>query len=390
MGRVSSARLPGLDTLRAVAIVAVMLYHLEPFLPERLAVVGQFGWMGVDLFFVLSGYLIGSQLLKPYVSGDEPSLREFYRRRAYRILPAYLVVLLLYYFFPAWRESEVLPPLWQFVTFTVNLFVNMRHHAFSHVWSLCVEEHFYLVLPLLVIWAMRRPSARWTVIFIAAVVLFGVVVRGSLLLPLLKPFGWDGGRVVPENFGSFYFKYLYYPTYARLDGLVAGVTLALIRLFRPGWWEALARRGHAALAVGVGCVGAVCWMFRDVDLGEETRAAAWATVVGFPLLACGLGLVVASSISRNGWLSRLRVPGARMMATLAYSLYLMHKEIAHVDRVYLPALTANRDWRTVVVYGVSCLVGAGMLYVGVERPFMGLRDRIGRRGVVEMRGEPAL
>jgi peptidoglycan/LPS O-acetylase OafA/YrhL len=66
----NSPRLPGLDTLRAAAIVAVMLYHLEGYLPERMAAVAQFGWMGVDLFFVLSGYLIGSQLMKPYVSGE--------------------------------------------------------------------------------------------------------------------------------------------------------------------------------------------------------------------------------------------------------------------------------------------------------------------------------
>jgi peptidoglycan/LPS O-acetylase OafA/YrhL len=151
MTRSNSGRLPGLDTLRSIAIVAVMLYHLKPFLPESMAVVAQFGWMGVDLFFVLSGYLIGLQLLKPYASGGRPSIWSFYRRRAYRILPAYLVVLWIYLVFPAWRESSVLPPLWQFLTFTVNLFfVDFSQHAFSHVWSLCVEEHFYLVLPLLV------------------------------------------------------------------------------------------------------------------------------------------------------------------------------------------------------------------------------------------------
>ncbi len=137
MTRSNSARLPGLDTLRAAAIVAVMLYHLGSFLPEKMTAVAQLGWMGVDLFFVLSGYLIGTQLLRPYVTGEKPSIREFYRRRAYRILPAYLVVLWLYLAFPAWRESPAMQPLWQFLTFTVNLFfVDFSPHAFSHVWSL--------------------------------------------------------------------------------------------------------------------------------------------------------------------------------------------------------------------------------------------------------------
>ena len=87
-------------------------------------------------------------------------------------------------------------------------------------------------------------------------------------------------------------------------------------------------------------------------------------------------------------------PGARLLATLAFSLYLTHKEVAHLDRRYLPSLTASPDWKTVVVYAVTCLVSAGVLYGLVERPFMLLRDRLERRFVesvdVEMLREPAL
>jgi peptidoglycan/LPS O-acetylase OafA/YrhL len=83
-------RLFGLDTLHALAIVVVMLYHLTIFgeLPTRILPVTYFGSMGVDLFFVLSGFLIGQQALKPYLSGHRPSIAEFYRRRAYRKYPA--------------------------------------------------------------------------------------------------------------------------------------------------------------------------------------------------------------------------------------------------------------------------------------------------------------
>ena len=394
MTRSNSARLPGLDTLRAVAILAVMLYHLEGYLPERMMAVAQFGWMGVDLFFVLSGYLIGSQLLKPYVSGERPSLRGFYRRRAYRILPAYLVVLWIYFAVPAWRESVALPPLWQFLTFTVNLFfVDFSQHAFSHVWSLCVEEHFYLVLPLLVIWLMRRPSLRKAAFVIGAVILFGICFRGYQLLPLIAPSGWSG-RAVPDEFGTFYYRYLYYPTYSRLDGLMVGVTLALVRLFRPGWWGWMARRGHTALTLGLALTGFVCWMFRSDGMGDATRIAAWGTVIGYPLLAVGLGLLVVSSVSSDGWLSKFSIPGTRLLATLAFSLYLTHKEVAHLDRKWLPVLTAATDWKAVAVYAVTCLVAAGLLYGLVERPFMLLRDRFERRAAetveAEMLREPAL
>ncbi len=116
-------RLFGLDTLRALAILVVMLYHLTIFgeLPARILPVTDFGWMGVDLFFVLSGFLIGQQALKPYRIGQRLSLAAFYRRRAYRILPAYLAVLALYFLVPGWRESPRLSPLWKFLTFTMNL-----------------------------------------------------------------------------------------------------------------------------------------------------------------------------------------------------------------------------------------------------------------------------
>jgi peptidoglycan/LPS O-acetylase OafA/YrhL len=102
----------------------------------------------------------------------------FYRKRAYRILPAYLVVLAVYLAWPGWREDAGMSPLWEFVTFTENLFVDYgKNHAFSHVWSLCVEEHFYLVLPLIVLVLSRRPAVWKTVAVLGVFFVLGLVVR---------------------------------------------------------------------------------------------------------------------------------------------------------------------------------------------------------------------
>ncbi len=121
--------------------------------------VSEIGWMGVDLFFVLSGYLIGSQLFKEYAAGRKPEMRYFYLRRAFRIVPVFWLVAFIYFFFPVLREAPGIQPLWQFLSFTENFLIDYQHHAtFSHAWSLCVEEHFYLVLPLLAWGLMRRPS----------------------------------------------------------------------------------------------------------------------------------------------------------------------------------------------------------------------------------------
>jgi peptidoglycan/LPS O-acetylase OafA/YrhL len=117
-------------------------------------------------------------------------------------------------------------------------------------------------------------------------------------------------------------------------------------------------------------------------------------VFGFSVLALGLALLVAVASDSSTLLGRLRVPGAKLVATLAYSLYLTHREVARVDSVYLHGVMSTRDWRSTLLVAVSCLAMAGVLYLGVERPFLMLRDRREPRSSknvdVEARAEPAL
>jgi peptidoglycan/LPS O-acetylase OafA/YrhL len=345
--------------------------------------------MGVDLFFVLSGYLIGTQLLRPYLNGERPRFWGFYRRRLYRVLPAYLVVLALYFLWPMWREAPGISPLWQFLTFTENLFVDYgKNQAFSHVWSLCVEEHFYLLLPLIVAWMMRKPSVAKTVGLLGGVVLMGICIRSFVLLHTLRPMVERG-----ESFGVVYIERIYYPTYTRLDGLVAGVTLALVKGFRPGWWDAVVRRGNSLLFGGACLVGIAVWLLKD-RMQSVYGVSGVGTVIGFPVLSLGLGLAVASAVSSNGILNGVRVPGAKLIAMLAYSLYLTHKEVLRLDEHYFRAVAEMGGMAFFGVYAVTTLAVAGALYLCVERPFMVLRDRRQRRRELtleqEIRVEPAL
>lgn len=382
-------RLNGLDTLRALAIAMVMLYHLNGRLPESVAWGGKVGWMGVDLFFVLSGYLIGSQLLRPVHEGRPVSLKDFYHKRAYRILPAYLVVLAVYVAWPAGREANGMSPLWEFLTFTENLFVNYaKNQAFSHVWSLCVEEHFYLVLPLLVLWLSRRASVGKTVAVMLLFVALGIAMRSYALVHVLR-------RMSPEDdplYGVRYIESVYYPTWARLDGLIAGVGLALVRIFRPTWWVAMTRWASAVLVGGVALVGCSVWMFYD-RFDSNTGVAAASTVIGFPVMSLGMAMMVAAAADARCWFGRWRVPGARVVATLAFSLYLTHKEVVSVVNEHLPNWAGERTWAAAGLYVLSSLLVAAVLYLGVERPFLKLRDWRERRTVdvdVEARVEPAL
>ena len=142
-------RLPGLDTLRALAIVAVLTTHYSGFVAGQqvFGTMGRVGWAGVDLFFVLSGYLIGRQVAMPLARGQAWSARRFMARRLLRTLPNYLVVLAVYVALPGPPlGGPSTAPLWRFLTFTQNIGLGYGQ-TFTHSWSLCIEEQFYLVLP---------------------------------------------------------------------------------------------------------------------------------------------------------------------------------------------------------------------------------------------------
>jgi peptidoglycan/LPS O-acetylase OafA/YrhL len=382
----SGPRVPGLDLLRGIAIAWVMLFHFRFMfnLPKALFWPARYGWLGVDLFFVLSGYLIGSQLLRPYPRGGAPSLGGFYFRRAFRILPAYLAVLTLYFTVPLFREAPGLSPAWQFLTFTENFRINYAaDQAFSHVWSLCVEEHFYLVLPLLVLLLMRKPRLGNALAVMLAILAFGILVSSYIYLHQLKPLLLAGDS-------SFYLRYIekiYYPTYTRLDGLLMGVALASIKTFRPLWWQRLLSGGYSLLLLGLLCCGCALWLFRD-------RFGLPGTLVGFPLVSAGLALLLLASISPTLIESLRRlVPGALgnmirqwlcaafgLGATLAYSTYLTHKQIAHLLTVYGSDWMHRGGWPALATAFSTSLAAATVLYVLVERPFLLLRQRISEPG----------
>ncbi|MGZ3710033.1 MAG: acyltransferase family protein, partial [Bdellovibrionota bacterium] len=219
-------RLPGLDLLRALAIALVVPFHYSRGVENRLGFVGRFGWIGVDLFFVLSGYLIGKQLFLELRERGEPRLSKFYLRRAFRILPAYLAVVALYFLLPGFKDGSSLPPLWKFLTFTQNLGLDRTlTSSFSNAWSLCVEEHFYLVLPLLT-WLWFRKRSFSPVAMIAVLIAAGMAYRLSVWKFLYVP-----AKLISERENTrIYFEWYYYPTPARLDGLLGGVSLALIEV----------------------------------------------------------------------------------------------------------------------------------------------------------------
>lgn len=358
-------RLPGLDLLRSIAIVWVMFFHtfvIGGLGPDWLWLT-RFGWAGVDIFFVLSGFLIGSQLLRTLQRGEPLSLRDFYWRRAWRILPAFWVVLAVYLAFPGLREAPGLEAWWQFATFTLNLFIDYgQNQAFSHAWSLCVEEHFYLVVPLLALWLTRSPSAARFTGLCLLIVLGGIALRTGTWLH-------DDALQPPR---PWFIEDIYYPTWARLDGLLAGIVLATLHVYRPALWARLQAHSTVLLMGGVALAGASLWLFRD-------RTGLVANAVGWPLLSAGFGLLVLAATAPQGWLGRRAVLGTGWLAAVSYSLYLSHKLTMHAVHTWVAPSLPLHGLALFPVYAAIILAAGAALHYGVERPGLAARDRWVRR-----------
>jgi len=355
-------RMPGLDLLRAIAIIWVMLFHsfIVGGLGEGYEWLSRYGWMGVDLFFVLSGFLIGSQLLAPLARGERLDLRGFYLRRAFRIVPAFLVVLALYLLVPGFREKPGMEPWWKFAAFIVNFNIDYTvKQAFSHAWSLCVEEPFYLLFPLLAWWMMRNPSRRKVVAACVGVVLAGITLRSALWL--------HDTALDPQR--NWFIEDIYYPTWCRLDGLLAGVVLATLKTFRPQFWARAASRANVALLLGLATLGLAFWLFRE-------RTGLLGNSVGWPVLSLGLALMVFAGAQHESWIGRWRMPGAGWLAAISYSLYLTHKAVFHMVDVAFAGALAGRGLVAFAAFAAASLTGAALLHYLVERPFLRLRERV--------------
>jgi peptidoglycan/LPS O-acetylase OafA/YrhL len=323
------------------------------------------GWVGVDLFFVLSGYLIGNQLFAGIVRGERLSLVAFYARRALRTWPAYVCVLTVYFAFPSWLGGKEPPPLWRFITFTQNIGLQPGTQ-FSHAWSLCIEEQFYLVLPLVFLLARRCKLGRahaWTMI--GFTILCGITVRTLLW----RKYGLESSGQI-----AGYYPNVYYSTVCRFDEFLPGVSVALIKNLHPKLWGQWMLRGQRILIAGLITTAAALYGAKQFYRIDGYGYGFFMTAFGYSLIAGAFALLVTAALSPVSLLQRLRIPGAHSLAVLSYSIYLTHKGVAHVFQHHNPFAGGPAFLTTTAITLTSLAVGA-VLYRCVERPFMTLRDR---------------
>jgi peptidoglycan/LPS O-acetylase OafA/YrhL len=363
----SSSKFHGLDHLRTVAITFVFLFHYKLSMfghPQWLEDVAKFGWTGVDLFFVLSGFLISSQLFLAIKQGQSVHLKEFFLKRAFRILPAYLVVVAIYFCFPGFHEREALPSVWRFLTFTQNIGLNIQTSGtFSHAWSLCVEEHFYLVFPLIVFTFQYLNRLKYAALLLAVLFCIGLVLRMFAFDTLYLP------HVADEDAWRYWYQHIYYPTYTRMDGLLVGVAVAALFHFAPHVWHAISKFGNLLLVGGL----ALLTLAYHVCFDTQSYVA---SIYGFPLIAIGYGLLVMGAISPTSLLFQWKSRVTTYIATTSYAIYLTHKGIVHITQEVATSYGLDIDSNLVLLLcAFTCMVGASLLHFVIEKPFMMLRQR---------------
>lgn len=344
---VLTARIPVLDGFRAAAILMVMAAHLFgysmlskqwPPVPEFVAHITAPGWLGVDLFFVLSGLLITTILMKK--RGDAHYFRSFYARRVRRILPLYLVMLLV--------MVVVFGAGWKFVLicafFGANLLpifgVTVPAPA-TVFWSLAVEEHFYFLWPVTV----RYVSRRWLAIVCGALIL----IEPSL-------------RYVFSGRGVYTYEYSWF----RFDGLAVGALLALY-LGSGKASPRISRRLIVAAAVVV--VGGTLFLVSAhaiTNAANNPAGTLRSTIAQF-----GFASVMLAALEFPGpWVAPLRSGFARLTANLSYCLYLIHLSIAQLyDRLFthitFEGVVIRASAVTAVSYGI-----ASLSYHFLEQPLL--------------------
>lgn len=361
-------RLHGLDHLRTIAILLVMVFHYGRGIPAYLEPIKQIGWTGVDLFFVLSGYLIGFQLLKEYKNTNQINFGQFYIKRFFRIIPAYLAVLIMYYSLSELKEGSGLPPLWKFLTFTQNFELNAQtEKSFSHAWSLCIEEQFYLLLPISIVLLFKNKLQKTTPYLIIGLIILGYILRLYNWQEHVQPFIDNGNR---RQMVYGYLEKVYYPSYNRMDGLLMGLSIAVIFNYKPNIKAKLIRHGNKVLLTGL-MVFMLAYVLCANFISYNT------SIYGYPLISLAYAIIVLAAISPTCLLYKFKTKFTLLIATLSYSIYLTHKQVYHFTKMFIKDLgnESIEQW-TFWICIIIAIVAGLLVHLIIEKPFLKLRDKL--------------
>lgn len=352
---IHTTRVNSLDILRSLAIILVIIFHYSFFVSHKdnFGLISNNGWIGVDLFFVLSGYLISNQIFKA-LRLEKFSIIQFYIKRLFKTLPNYYFVLALYFIIPSFAEKPMALPLWKYIIFIQNF--NLPVSGFSQSWSLCVEEQFYLLFPFLALWLYRKNNLLHILIL---TMLGGLLLRGML---------WQ--HLDTTNNLKQFATIIYYPTYCRLDGFICGIVVALIQNNYHRLWHKITHYGNSLLAIGM--VLLACFITIITN-----RTSFLSATIGFPGISISFAIIILAALSNNSLLSKYRIPFCNRLALWSYAIYLLQKPVSVLCANYFSSIGLNNNAYLIIFINflIQILSGYIMFYL-LESRFMLLRNKI--------------
>ncbi len=345
-------RNPSLDSLRAVAILLVFCYH-----SEGAYYVSRFGWVGVDLFFVLSGFLVSGLLFREYQVTSQLRAGRFLMRRALKIYPQFYFFLAVTIAVALWQGNP--PPLAHAVAeaaFVQNYFTGL----WTHTWSLGVEEHFYLLLTLVMVLLARRGGDNPFRILPASIAASGLVVLCFRCLTL---------QMHPQVTDLIHV----FPSHLRIDSLLAGVLVAYWHHFDGDWLkDAMSRLGGWAPPLSIVLLSPVILLTREhpfmVSIGFSMAALAFVLL----LLTVLYPVKPARTPSRS-----LRAMAA--LGQVSYAFYLWHGPVLFYCETLIIRWRSNGIFIPLALHmiiGFAASLAMAILTTKLlELPVLRLRDR---------------
>lgn len=350
-----------LDIIRAVSILLVIICHIDPvptandtnpIIASIFGFIAKGGWIGVDLFFVLSGYLISGLIFDEYIQNGSVKIGRFLLRRGFKIYPSFYFFVFVSILFPL---RGYLPDAKQILYECVYL-QNYLPGIWGHTWSLAVEEHFYLLFALLVFILLRFSKNQSP--FRAIPKVFVIIASLCLILRFLEIV------LIPYN------NYIHYlPTHLRIDSLLFGVLISYLHHFYPVQYMNFANR-YKWFLLFTGIILFLPAFFTN-------RSQILMTTFGYVFYYFGSGMLVmatsAIKVRKNSVSRCFAYIGQR-----SYTIYLWHLSIRYFLLPLLQLLTGY--WLTPManVFAFILLsLGLGILASNlIEMPFLKLRDMV--------------
>ncbi|MHC5935340.1 acyltransferase family protein [Nostoc sp.] len=338
-------RVDNLDLVRSLAILAVVLYHTTQMVAGSsfITVFTSIGQYGVDLFFVLSGFLIGGLYWSEQKQHGQINLPKFIKRRILRTAPPYFFALILS-FLPVWileRQSFD----FGYLFFLQNYYTKIPFFLVS--WSLCVEIHFYILLPLFIAMIKRLGFKDY----------LPFIIGLSAFLPMLfRSFLVDYDKI--QTFG-FYLT----ASHFRFDGLLLGVLASYYSVYKPKYIEHISKFSSYVYLLNITFILAIplipkYWMYK----------------FGLTILALLFCLLV-SALSQSKPLALSSTRLTKLIAQSSYSIYLTHALIIHIfirlSKIF--SLNSSVTWLLMVI---AIFIFGYLFYVIVEKFSLAVRDKL--------------